>query len=645
MVCLVCDMPSVTIARAWVYMTQADETAQRGLLIKLYCDDSEAERLVTSGARALTLHTMASYRRPVNRTPLSITDTAKYFLEPSHPKQRQYEALRAFYVEGMTSAEAAREFGYQPVAFRVLCWRFRNRMDRDFFRDIPHGPKSQPRKDAVRDVVVELRKRNFSVYDIRDELERRGGDRLSATAIQEVLRDEGFSRLPRRADEERPIRPSPATDAISDVRSFVLEEREFSTRVGGILLFLPLLARLDLDRLARECEFPGTKMIPAGHALRAALMLKLVGKARRSHVMDLLFDEGIALAVGLNAIPKATYMSQYSTRLGRGAIARLLGSWVQRLKTERLINATSFNLDFHSISNFGDDLAVEKHYVPRRSQSRKAVLTFFAQDAEGQVFCYSNADIRKGEESDEILRFVEFWESKYGERPRHLVFDSKLTTQTKLAKLKELDITFITLRARSPKLKAEIATQPRSAWQTVHLDVPHRKFKTPRVIDQRVTIKGYEGALRQLLIKDLGHDEATVLLTNDLTSSLKKIITRYAQRMLIENGLADSVDFFHLDALSSAVALNVDFDVLLTVIASGIYRLLAKSLRGHERTQARQVFRRFLDTPARVLVRPDEVVVRLARRAHNPILLDAGIIGPSTPIPWWGGRPLRVEIV
>ena len=185
---------------------------------------------------------------------------------------------------------------------------------------------------------------------------------------------------------------------------------------------------------------------------------------------------------------------------------------------------------------------------------------------------------------------------------------------------------------------------PRSAWQTIHLDVPHRKFKTPRVVDQRIHIKGCPKTLRQLLIRDLGHDQPTILLTNDLTSSLKSIITRYAKRMLIENGLSDSVDFFHLDALSSAVALNVDFDVLLTVIASGLYRLFAKALRGYEHAQARQVFRRFLDTPARINVSDDEVKVILPRRAHNPILIDAGLIEKTTPIAWWGGRKLAFEI-
>ncbi len=365
-------------------------------------------------------------------TPHTITEETRFFLEPIHARQRQYEALRAYFVEQLPSAEASRRFGYQEGSFRILCWRFRHEMDRNFFRDVPHGPKTQPRKDALRARIIAMRKRNLSVYDIRDELERSGKDRLSVTAIQEVLREEGFSRLPRRLDEERPDRPRPTADAVADVRMFSLPAGEFSTHVGGVFMLLPFLARFDLDAMVARCGFPGTKMIPPEHAVRAALLLKLLGKSRRSHVMDLVFDPGVALAAGLNAIPKATFMSQYSSRLGRKAIVELLGAWVERLREADLIDGSSFDLDFHSISYFGDDPFVEKHYVPRRSQRRKAVLTFLARDAGGDVFCYSNADIRKGEEADEVLRFVKFWEDRYGKRPRHLVFDSKLTTYANL---------------------------------------------------------------------------------------------------------------------------------------------------------------------------------------------------------------------
>src|SRR6266571_2869755 len=581
----------------------------------------------------------------MGRTPDPITDPdASFFLEPHHPRHRQYEALRAYFVEDLSSTEVARRFGYQPGSFRILVYRFRHEMDRQFFRDVVRGPQTQPKKDAVRERIVALRKQNLSVYDIRDQLEQSGKDTLSVTAIQEVLRAEGFARLPRRGDDERPRTPRADADAVADVRAFSLAERTFTTHAGGLFLLLPVLASSGLDDLVNKSRCPGTKMIPATHAVRSALILKLLGKSRRSHVMDLVFDEGVALAAGLNAVPKATYMSQYSSRLGRKAIGTLLGAWVEWLRKAKALAGQSFNLDFHSISYFGDDPFIEKHYVPRRSQRRKAVLAFFAQDADAQLFCYSNADLRKGEEAEEVLRFVHFWEKHHGGRPKQLVFDSKLTTYANLSKLNDMGINFITLRRRSHALVAEVAAQPSSAWRTVELDVPHRKFKTPRIIDQRTQLRGYQGVVRQLLIRDLGHDEPTILLTNDIASSTKDLVTRYARRMLIENGLADSVGFFHLDSLSSAVALNVDFDVLLTVIASGIYRMLARALRGYERAQARQVFRRFLDTTARVTVSAKEIVVNLPRRAHNPVLIDAGLIGKPTSIPWWGGRTLRFEI-
>ncbi len=135
-----------------------------------------------------------------------------------------------------------------------------------------------------------------------------------------------------------------------------------------------------------------------------------------------------------------------------------------------------------------------------------------------------------------------------------------------------------------------------------------------------------------------------MLLTNDVRATPSALILRYARRMLTENGLAAAVDFLHLDALSSAVALNVSFDVLLTTMATGLYRLLALKLRGFERMQPRQIWRRFLKSPAHVRVTATEVVVALPRRAHNPILITSGLLAERTAVPWWNGRQLRFEI-
>jgi len=576
-------------------------------------------------------------------SPNPLTKEARFFLEPPHPRQRQYEALRAYFVQGLPSAEAARRFGYTPGSFRVLCHSFRQGRLQEFFRDIPRGPQVQTKKDPARPLIVALRKQHLSIYDIHDALTQRGHP-LSLTAIHEVVRAEGFGRLPRRREEERPQRPRPERAAVADVRQFRLTPRRFATALGGLFVFVPWLVRLDLDGLVRAAGLPGTRMIPAAHAVRAALALKLTSTERKSHIMDLVFDEGLALWTGLNVSPKTTFLSQYSGRLGPRRLAAVLAGWVKTLRGHQLLPGQSFNLDFHSIPFFGADEFVEKHYVSQRSRRQKSVLAFLAQDADTRVLCYCDADLRKGEEAEQVLAFVRFWTRQTGKPPPHLVFDSQLTTYPKLGALNALGVIFITLRRRSPGLLREMALQPRSAWRTVHLDVPSRLYQTPKVIDQRVRLRGYPEPLRQLFVKDLGHEEPTVLLTNDLRSTPSALILRYARRMLIENGLADAVNFLHLDALSSAVALNVSFDVLLTTMATGLYRLLARHLRGFERAQPRQLWRRFLKSPAHVQVTEREVVVELPRRAHNPILIASGLLDKRTPVPWWNGRPLRFEI-
>jgi len=382
-------------------------------------------------------------------------------------------------------------------------------------------------------------------------------------------------------------------------------------------------------------------MVPTGHAFRSCLALKLWSLERKSHVMPLVADEGLAFFAGLNAIPKKTFLADYSSRIGRGHTTRILEEYHRRVKPEGVSDGESFNLDFHSVPFHGEEELVEKHFVSMRSRSQKSVLAFLAQDAAGHAFCYSNADIRKGEESDEIFRFISFWTKAHGAPPKHLVFDSRLTTYPKLARLdRDHKITFITLRRRSAALMREIAILPASAWRTIDLNVPTRKYKHPRVFEQNVKIAGC--AFRQLFIIDLGHEKPTILLTNDRDSSTPALITRYAQRMLIENALSDAVRFFHIDALSSAVGLKVDFDMALLVVASGLYRILAKKMRGYSDVQARKVFRNLLNMPATVDVRENEVVVQLQKRAHLPLLVDAGVLEAPVPVPWWGGMPLRI---
>jgi Transposase DDE domain len=571
--------------------------------------------------------------------PKDLSECRRFFLEPKSPKHRQYEAFRAFFVEGKPSAAVARQFGYTPGTFQVMCHHFRREPEPTYFVSPRRGPSSQPKKSAAKERIVELRKRNFSVYEISEAL-KQGGHPLSPTAVREVLKQEGFAPLPRRLDEERPDRPRPTVEAVADARAFSLQPRGFDTVCGGLFLFVPDLVRLKLDVMAGESKLPGSQMIPAAHALRSSLALKLWSLERKSHVMPLVADEGLAFFAGLNAIPKKSYLSEYSSRLDRSNTTKLLASWHEHVADDKLFPGKSFNLDFHSVPFHGDDPVVQRHFVSMRSRRQKSVLTFLAQDLDGDAFCYSNADLRKGEEAAEVMRFVSFWKKTHGELPRHLVFDSKLTTHPNLVRLDDMGITFITLRRRNAELLREVAQLPRSAWRTVTLDVPTRKYQTPRVHEQAVKLASR--SFRQLAIEDLGHDKPTILVTNDRKTSAAKLITRYAHRMLIENALSDAVRFFHVDALSSSVGLKVDFDMALLVIASGLYRLLARRMRGYSDAHARQIFRDLVDMPASVAVGESEVTVTFHRRAHLPIILASGMLDRPIRVPWWRGRTLRL---
>ena len=141
--------------------------------------------------------------------PKDLTDCQRFFLEPDTPKQRMYEALRQFFIEGRPSYEVAAAFGYTPGS--------------------QHGPSQQPKKTAARDIIEQLRKQNYSVYEISEVLKQRKTP-LSPTAVREVLKEMGFAPLPRRLDEERPEYPRPTIEPVADVRKFDIFPRSFSTR-------------------------------------------------------------------------------------------------------------------------------------------------------------------------------------------------------------------------------------------------------------------------------------------------------------------------------------------------------------------------------------------------------------------------------
>ena len=573
----------------------------------------------------------------------SLSSEAGFFLEPEQPKQRQYEALRAYFVENLPAKDVAARFGYTTGAFHVLCHKFRNDADRKFFLETKRGPKYGSKRDRSRDRVIALRKKNYSVQDIHFALKQEGIS-LSPASIWKILRDEGFSRLPRRKDEERPEQPRPDKAEYADIRQLSLTPRVIETRFGGVFLLMRILADMKIHHIPKALNWYGSKMIPIENAFLSSLMLKLIGRQRKSHVMDLVFDKGAALAVGLNVLPKTAYISEYSERITHQDNIQFLHRWLRELRKASVISGESFNLDFQSLPYFGEEDVVEKHYVSMRSRRQKAILVFFAQDAKSKIFCYSNADLRKGEESDEIFRFIEFWKKQSGRKPPHVVFDSKLTTYKNLSKLNKMNITFVTLRRRTPNVLKELASASPSAWRKIELKNVERKYRTPKVIERETEIRDYIGRIRQIFVKDLGHDLPTIIITNDKKTSCSDLISRYALRMLIENSIANAVAFFHTTALSSSVAIRIDLDVLLTLVGQATYHMFAQHLRGYEDSGAGVIFRKFIDTPAKIFIGPKEIEIRLNKRANNPILIHSGFVNSPFRLPWLQNKIVRITL-
>ncbi|MGH3521179.1 MAG: hypothetical protein ACRDQ7_28140 [Haloechinothrix sp.] len=563
----------------------------------------------------------------------------EFFARPTGPNHRRYEALRAYLWEGTSAEVAAERAGYSLPTLRSVVRDFRAGKTGFFLNPRP-GPTRAPAKCAARERIIELRRAGHSAKEITEALAGTPTP-LNRTGVAEVLSEAGFGRLPVRPPAERgaPYRDHPRRAELIDFAA--LPDRA-QTKVAGLLLAVPELVALDLPGLVAAAGYPGTAVIPALNYLLSLLALKLVGIRRVSHVDDLAADVGAGLFAGLAALPKATALTTYSYRLSHARQAGLLAALGKAMLGADLISDAGgdLDLDFHAIMHWGEDVALEKHYVPSRSQRTRSVLSFFAQDGASQTLVYANADLTKATQAKEVLVFAEHWKTLTGAWPGLLVMDQKVTTQAVLAELDARGIDFLTLRMRSPALTRHIDALPASAWRTVALDRAGA-YRRPKVVEEEATPSAYPGTVRQLVVRGLGRDAPTVIITNNRTRSTKQIIERYARRMNIEQRLAESIRSFHVDALAGAVPLNVDLDVALSVLASAVCASLRRRLTGYHQATPDTLQRRFLSTGGAIINDGQSIIVRLNRRTYSPVLRQADL--PETAVPWWGDRTLRFE--
>jgi transposase len=543
----------------------------------------------------------------------------KYFLYPAHDWQRRYEALRAAFVERLSAKIIAERFGYSTSYIHLLRHQFIHGKI-DFSEPVPEGKTVRRRVDSkIRLKICNWREHRLSAGEITQLLSEEGVE-LSVRTVERVLAEEGFTKLPRRSRLKLGLTVKGAkVPAVSEaITVSTVTGKHVGCEAAGVFLFAPFIEKLNISNIVKQAGLPGTKMIPATSYLLSFLALKLIGTERYAHMGDHGFDAGLGLFAGLNVLPKCTAMSTYSYGLDAVHLLRLQKAFVKQANKLQLYDSSIINLDFHTVPHFGDESVLEKHWAGARNKKMKGALTLFAQDAASKLILYTDADINRDEADDQVLNFLSFWKGiRRGIKPT-FVFDSKFTTYANLSALNTQGIKFITLRRRGKKLIDKV--NKLKSWKRIHITHAKRKYPNPLVYESFVTLRDYEGDLRQVIVRGTGREKPTFLISNDFDSTLELLVGNYARRWRVENVISEAVKFFNLNALSSPILVKVHFDVVMTMIADTLYNMLAQKLRGFQDCDAPKIFRHFVKGKANITVRNGELTVTYPRRAHNPLL-------------------------
>jgi transposase len=544
---------------------------------------------------------------------------ASFFTRPVHDWQRRYEALRASFVERLPVRIVAERFGYTPAYVRLLRHQF-SRGKLDFSEPVPEDKVARRRVSAeVRGKIVRWREQRLSAGEITELLSEEGVE-ISVRTVERVLAEEGFAKLPRRTRLKlgRTVHGAEIPERAELVTRGQLEGSRWDSAGAGVFLFAPFLNQLNIEEIIRRAGLPGTKTIPTLSYLLAFLAFKLLGTERYAQVGDRAFDPGLGVFAGLNVLPKCTALSTYAYSLDEVHLQRLQQAFVQQASHLGLYDGSFINLDFHTVPHFGEQSVLEKHWAGARGKTMKGALTLFAQDAESKLILYTAADIRRSEADEQVLDFLAFWKGvRRGLKPT-LVFDARFTTYPHLSALNAQGVRFITLRRRGKRLLSEV--DQLTPWQQITIPHAKRKYPHPFVHESTIALRAYEGSIRQVVVRGNGHEKPTFLITNDFRLPVELLVGHYARRWRVENGIAEAVKFFHLNALSSPILVKVHFDVALTMMADTLYTMLARKLRGFESCDAPKLYRHFVRTHGVVEIRNGDVIVTYPRRAHNPVL-------------------------
>ncbi|MEA3420928.1 MAG: transposase [Acidobacteriota bacterium] len=544
---------------------------------------------------------------------------SNYFTKPVHEWQRRYEALRASFIDRLPAKVVADRFGYTPSYIHLLRHLFVYEKI-DFSEPMPEGKVARRRvTNELREKICSWRKSRLSAGEITELLSEEGIE-ISVRTVERVLREEGFAKLPRRSRLKIGLTVKGAmVPARSEAITIgQMEGKSFDCDAGGVFLFAPFIEKLDIRDIVKTAGLPESKMIPAISYFLSFLALKLIGTERYAHMGDHAFDPGLGFFAGLNVLPKCTAMSSYSYSLDEVHLLRLQKAFIKQACRLGLYDGSIINMDFHTVPHYGDESVLEEHWAGMRGKRIKGALTLFAQDAVSKLILYTASDIKRIESDDQVLTFLSFWKGiKRGIKPT-FVFDSKFTSYSKLSQLNTQGIKFITLRRRGKNLLNKV--DKIQGWEKITIPHGKRKYPNPQVSQSIISLRDYEGQVRQVIVRGAGHEKPSFLISNDFDVPVELLVGNYSRRWRVENAISEAVKFFCLNALSSPILIKVHFDVVMTMVADTLYSMLAQKLRGFEQCDAPKIYRHFVQGKANLSVKEGKVVITYPRRAHNPIL-------------------------
>ena len=548
----------------------------------------------------------------------------EFFISPQNTIQKQYEALRAFYAEGCSAEEAARRFGYKITSFYSLTRDFKKNLAlkspaRFFFISRKAGRKPQDVTGEINRLIIALRKKYLSVPDIKAVLNVQGYQ-VSEKYVYNIIKKDGFARLPRRSLSSR--EKATSTFKLEAPKTVMLDysHETFSAQHAlGILCLLPYIQNYGIDRIIEEADYPETNSITRVSSIMSFVALKLSNVRRYSEDDAWCMDRGLGLFAGLNVLPKTAWYTSYSSRVRREMNRSFLKNLHQVYLQHGLLSDTS-NLDFTTIPYWGDSAHLENNWSGKRNKALASMLAVLAQDPDSGIITYGDTNIRHNNKSDVVIEFLDFYKNDTDEL-KYLVFDSKFTTYQNLGKLNQKGIKFLTIRRRGKNIVEELNKKPASAWKKIRVPMADGKGRILRVIDENVSLRDYGDKIRQISITGHGKIKPALIITNDFNRPLSEMIRKYTRRWIVEKGISEQIEFFHLNRVSSSMVIKVDFDLTMSILAHNLIRLFAMDLPGYSHSTDFTLFNKFLSMSGSVEIKSDEILVKMKKKRNLPALL------------------------